>query len=44
MGMADGYAQASGQCALVNLHAAPGLGNAHGHAVRRPEGRRRRSW
>jgi benzoylformate decarboxylase len=30
MGMADGYAQASGQCAVVNLHAAPGLGNAMG--------------
>ncbi|HVY18391.1 MAG TPA: thiamine pyrophosphate-binding protein [Rhodopila sp.] len=30
MGMADGYAQASGQCAFVNLHAAPGLGNAMG--------------
>ena len=30
MGMADGYAQASGQCAVVNLHAAPGLGNALG--------------
>ena len=28
MGMADGYAQASGQLACVNLHAAPGLGNA----------------
>src|ERR1700749_4818976 len=30
MGMEDGYAQASGQCAVVNLHAAPGLGNAMG--------------
>jgi benzoylformate decarboxylase len=30
MGMADGYAQASGQCAVVNLHAAPGLGNGLG--------------
>ncbi len=30
MGMADGYAQASGSCAVVNLHAAPGLGNAMG--------------
>lgn len=28
--MADGYAQASGRVALVNLHAAPGLGNAIG--------------
>ncbi|MFL5279743.1 MAG: thiamine pyrophosphate-binding protein [Rhodopila sp.] len=30
MAMADGYAQASGTCAAVNLHAAPGLGNAMG--------------
>ena len=30
MAMADGYAQASGQLACVNLHAAPGLGNAMG--------------
>jgi benzoylformate decarboxylase len=30
MSMADGYAQASGQCAVVNLHAAPGLGNGLG--------------
>src|ERR1700761_4865259 len=30
MGMADGYAQASGQCVAVNLHAAPGLGNGLG--------------
>ena len=30
MGMADGYAQASGGLAMVNLHAAPGLGNAMG--------------
>ena len=30
MGMADGYAQASGQLACVNLYAAPGLGNAMG--------------
>src|SRR6476469_7906564 len=29
-GMADGYCQASGQCAMLNLHAAPGLGNALG--------------
>lgn len=28
--MADGYCQASGQCAMLNLHAAPGLGNALG--------------
>ncbi|MBN8871782.1 MAG: thiamine pyrophosphate-binding protein [Rhodospirillales bacterium] len=30
MAMADGYAQASGQLACVNLHVAPGLGNAMG--------------
>lgn len=30
MGMADGYAQASGKLAVVNLHVAPGLGNAMG--------------
>ena len=30
MSMADGYAQASGALACVNLHAAPGLGNAMG--------------
>jgi benzoylformate decarboxylase len=30
MGMADGYAQASGDLAVVNLHVAPGLGNAMG--------------
>src|ERR1700744_6354350 len=30
VGMADGYAQASGQCVAVNLHAAPGLGNGRG--------------
>src|SRR5918911_3139940 len=30
MGMADGYAQASGRLAVVNLHVAPGLGNARG--------------
>ena len=30
VGMADGYAQASGRPALVNLHTAPGLGNAMG--------------
>ncbi|MFL5254360.1 MAG: thiamine pyrophosphate-binding protein [Rhodopila sp.] len=30
MAMADGYAQASSTCAIVNLHAAPGLGNAMG--------------
>lgn len=30
MAMADGYAQASGSLAVVNLHVAPGLGNAMG--------------
>ena len=28
--MADGYAQASGKLGVVNLHAAPGLGNGMG--------------
>lgn len=30
MGMADGYAQATGRPAFVNLHTAPGVGNAMG--------------
>jgi benzoylformate decarboxylase len=30
VGMADGYAQASGRPAVVNLHTAPGVGNAMG--------------
>src|SRR5271155_4423109 len=30
IGMADGYAQASGRLAVVNLHVTPGLGNAMG--------------
>jgi benzoylformate decarboxylase len=30
VGMADGYAQASGHPTLVNLHTAPGVGNAMG--------------
>src|ERR1700716_437417 len=30
MGMADGYAQASGKTTHVNLHTAPGVGNAVG--------------
>jgi benzoylformate decarboxylase len=30
MAMADGYAQASGKLVMVNLHVAPGLGNAMG--------------
>ena len=31
--MADGYAQASGQAAFINLHTAPGVGNAMGSIV-----------
>ena len=31
VGMADGYAQASGRAALVNLHSAAGVGNAMGN-------------
>jgi benzoylformate decarboxylase len=30
IGMADGYAQASGQTTVANLHTAPGVGNAMG--------------
>ncbi len=30
IGMADGYSQASGRLAVVNLHVTPGLGNAMG--------------
>jgi len=30
VGMADGYAQATGRPAFVNLHTAPGVGNAMG--------------
>src|SRR5690242_20937993 len=30
MAMADGYAQASGKLAVLNLHVTPGLGNAMG--------------
>ena len=30
MAMADGYAQASGKLAVVNVHVSPGLGNAMG--------------
>lgn len=33
VGMADGYAQATGRPALVNLHTAPGVGNALGALV-----------
>lgn len=31
VGMADGYAQATGNAALVNLHSAAGVGNAMGN-------------
>src|SRR5215210_5110463 len=31
--MADGYAQATGRPALVNLHTAPGVGNAMGSVI-----------
>src|SRR5258707_11187222 len=30
VGMADGFAQASGRTTVVNLHTAPGMGNAMG--------------
>ena len=33
LGMADGYAQGTGEAAFVNLHTAPGLGNAMGALV-----------
>src|SRR6186713_826693 len=33
VGMADGYAQARGRPTLVNLHTAPGVGNAVGALV-----------
>ena len=33
LGMADGYAQGTGQAAFVNLHTSPGLGNAMGNIV-----------
>jgi benzoylformate decarboxylase len=33
LGMADGYAQGTGEIALVNLHTSPGLGNAMGAIV-----------
>jgi benzoylformate decarboxylase len=33
VGMADGFAQGTGNAAFVNLHAAPGLGNAVGAIV-----------
>jgi benzoylformate decarboxylase len=33
LGMADGYAQGTGQAAFVNLHTGPGLGNAMGAMV-----------
>src|SRR5918992_4163224 len=33
LGMADGYAQGTGQAAFVNLHTGPGLGNAMGAMI-----------
>ena len=36
VGMADGYAQASGRPAHVNLHTAPGLGQRDGRDLQRP--------
>jgi benzoylformate decarboxylase len=33
LGMAEGYAQGAGNAALVNVHTAPGLGNAMGALV-----------
>ena len=33
LGMADGYAQGTGEAAFVNLHTSPGLGNAMGNIV-----------
>jgi benzoylformate decarboxylase len=33
LGMADGYAQGTGEAAFVNLHTSPGLGNAMGAIV-----------
>ena len=33
IGMADGFAQATGRPALVNLHAAAGTGNAMGNLI-----------
>ena len=36
VGMADGFAQASGTTALVNLHTAPGVGNGDGRDLQRP--------
>jgi benzoylformate decarboxylase len=39
IGMADGYAQATGQAALVNLHTAPGVATAMGALVNAAAGR-----
>src|ERR687890_2603176 len=39
LGMADGYAQGTGEIALVNLHTSPGLGNAMGAIVTAWHGR-----
>jgi len=42
MAMADGYAQASGKLAVVNLHITPGLGNAMGAIINAAAGHRSR--
>ena len=39
VGMADAYALATGQVSVVNLHVAPGLGNALGMLFNALEGR-----
>jgi benzoylformate decarboxylase len=38
IGMADGFAQATGRPALVNLHAAAGMGNAMGNLINTQSG------
>jgi len=43
IGMADGFAQATGRPALVNLHAAAGTGNAMGNLTNTQSGRVRSS-
>ena len=41
VGMADGYAQATGNAALVNLHSATGVGHAMGNIFTAYRTRRR---
>ena len=38
VGMADGFAQASGRTTAVNLHTAPGMGNAMGAIINAASG------